>query len=134
MNDPSQVIGAVAEIFTWVGIGAGALLTGIALLMYLADGTWLPVRAVVEPVERGHVVRWIDDKDGVNEAPIPESDLARLGGGDMADIFYRRDSRNVMRLTRESPAVRAVMRFAGGLLALGVLALILSWVLLAFGG
>jgi len=44
-------VDAVVEIFTWVGLGAGALLAGIALIAYLVDGTWVPVRAVVETTE-----------------------------------------------------------------------------------
>ena len=38
-------VDAVVEIFTWVGLGAGALLAGIALIAYLVDGTWVPVPA-----------------------------------------------------------------------------------------
>ncbi len=39
-----HVIDAVIEIFSWVGLGAGVLLGVVALILYLADGTWLPVR------------------------------------------------------------------------------------------
>ena len=46
-------VDAVLEIFTWVGFGAGALLAGIALVLYLFDGTWVPARAVVEATEHG---------------------------------------------------------------------------------
>ena len=48
----------------------------------------------------------------------------------MADIFYRRGIGGRMRLTQGSPAVRAVALLAAGLIGLGVVALILSWILL----
>ena len=48
----------------------------------------------------------------------------------MADIFVRRGSLNRMRLTQGSPAVRAVALLAGGMLALGVVALVTSLVML----
>jgi len=81
---------AVVEIFSWVGIGLGALLAGVALVIYLFDGTWLPVRAVVEESEHGRLVRWFDEDGQVNEAHLSHDQAHALAGKDMADIFYRR--------------------------------------------
>lgn len=127
-------IEAVAEIFTWVGFGAGALLAGVALIAYLVDGTWLPVRAAVEPTEHGRVVRWFDEDGGVNEAPLSADEDRTIGPAEWAGLFVRRGSRNRMRLTQRSPVVRALALLAAGLIALGVVALVLSLVLLFAGG
>ncbi len=123
-------IDAVVEIFTWVGFGAGALLAGIALVAYLFDGTWVPVRAVVETTDQGRVVRWFDEDGGVNEAPLSHEQDHVIGGAGMYDIFARRGWSNRMRFTQHSPFVRAVALLAAGLIGLGVVALIISWVLL----
>ena len=125
-----QAIDAVVEIFSWVGFGLGALLAGIALVIYLFDGTWLPVRAVVEATDDGRLVRWFDEDGGVNEAHLSHEQEHHIGDADMADIFYRRGSRNRMRLTQGSPAVRAVALLAAGMLGLGVVALVTSLVML----
>jgi hypothetical protein len=127
MNEPFD---AVIEVFTWVGFGLGALLAGLALLIYLFDGTWVPVRAVVEDTEHGRLVRWFDEDGVVNQAYLSHEQEHALAGKDMADLFYRRGSVGRMRLTQGSPAVRAVALLAAGLIGLGALALILSWVLL----
>jgi len=129
-----QAIDALAEIFSWIGFGVGALLAGVALIMYLLDGTWVPVRAVVEATPHGRLVRWFDEDGGVGEAHLTHEQEHHLGDADMADIFVRRGSRNRMRLTQGSPAVRAVARLAGGLLALGVVALVTSLVMLFVRG
>ena len=63
-------IDAVAEIFSWVGFGLGALVAGVALVMYLFDGTWLPTRGVLDDGEHGRVVRWFDEDGNVNEAHL----------------------------------------------------------------
>ena len=126
----SQAIDALAEIFSWVGFGIGALLAGIALIMYLFDGTWVPVRAVVESSANGRLVRWFDEDSGVGEAHLTHEQEHHIGDADMADIFVRRGSLNRMRLTQGSPAVRAVALLAGGMLALGVVALVTSLVML----
>jgi hypothetical protein len=131
---PDHALDAIIEIFSWAGFGLGALLAGIALVVYLFDGTWLPVRAVVEDAEHGRLVRWFDEDGGVNEAHLTHEQEREIGGKDMADIFYRRGSQNRMRLTQGSPAVRAIALLAGGLLALGVIALAASLILLFVRG
>jgi hypothetical protein len=125
-----DAIDAVVEIFTWVGFTVGALVAGIALVMYLLDGTWVPARGVIESTEHGPLVRWFDDDGGVNEAPLTHEQEHELAGKDMADIFYRRGSRNRMRLTQGSPAVRAVAKLAFGLVCVGLAAIAVSGVLL----
>lgn len=127
-------VDAVVEIFTWVGFGMGALLAGIALVAYLMDGTWVPVRAVVEATENGTVVRWFDEDGGVNEAPLSHEQTAAVGTAGMYDIFARRGWNNRMRLTQHSPFVRAIALLAAGLIALGAVALVVSWVLLFVRG
>jgi hypothetical protein len=126
----NAALDAVIEIFTWIGFGAGALLAGIALIAYLFDGTWVPVRAVVEPTEHGKVVRWFDEDGGVNEAPLTHEQLAVVGDAGMYDIFARRGWSNRMRLTQRSPLVRSLTLLAAGLLGLGVVALATSSILL----
>jgi hypothetical protein len=123
-------IDALVEIFSWVGFAVGALVAGIALVMYLFDGTWLPARGVIEDGEHGRVARWFDEDGGVNEAHLSHEQERALAGKDMADLFYRRGSRDRMRLTQGSPAVRAVAYLAAGLIGLGVLAIVVSGILL----
>lgn len=126
----SNALDALIEIFTWVGLGGGLLLAFAAVVLLLLDGTWAPARAVVESVDGGRVVRWFDDRGGVNEAPLSAHDDAKIGTADMADIFYRRGVPHRMRLTRNSPMVRFVSLLAAGVLALGAVAFVVSIVLL----
>lgn len=127
---PDHAIDALAEIFAWVGLGLGALFAGVALVMYLLDGTWLPTRAVVEKTEQGRVVRWFDEDGGVNQAHLNHEQDRAVGDHEMTDVYYRRGYRGRMRLTQGSPAVRAVAFLAAGLVAFGMLSLVLSLVLL----
>jgi ABC-type dipeptide/oligopeptide/nickel transport system permease component len=125
-----STIDAVVEIFSWVGFGLGAFVAGMALIMYLFDGTWLPTRGVLEDTEHGRIVRWFDEDGGVNEAHLSHEQEKALAGKQMADIFYRRGGRGRMRLTQASPAVRAIALLSLGLIGVGVVALIASLVLL----
>lgn len=127
------MLDAILTIFTWIGLGIGALLAGVALVLYALDGTWVPVRAVVERTDRGLVARWFGH-DTVGEAPLSEHDHAELGGGDEVDAFARADSADRLRRTRRSPVVRAVAGFALGFLAIGVVAFAASWIILLAGG
>jgi hypothetical protein len=124
------MVDVIAEIFTWVGFGAGALLAGIALVAYLYDGTWVPVRAFVETTEHGRVVRWFDEDGSANEAALTNEQAHTVGDAGKYDIFARRGWRNRMRFTRHSPFVRAFALLAAGLIGLGVIALIVSAIVL----
>ena len=125
-----HVIDAITEIFTWVGLGAGVLLGVVALILRLADGTWLPVQVVLEPDDAGTIGRWFGDDGVVHQVRLTREQQEAVAGKGIADAFARRGGRNRMRLTKGSPAVRAVALLAAGLLALGLVALILSWILL----
>lgn len=134
MGSAADVLGAVAEIFTWAGLGLGVLVAGFALVLLVVDGTWLPASGVVETEGDDLVVRWWDEDGDVNQAALSHQDREKLAGRDMLDIFYRRGYRNRMRLTRASPAVRAFFLLALGLAGVGLIAVIGSWVLLFIEG
>jgi hypothetical protein len=85
---------------------------------------------VIEDSEHGRLVRWFDEDGGVNEAHLSHEQERQLAGKDMADIFYRRGARGRMRLTQGSPAVRAVAYLAAGFIGLGVVAVVVSGILL----
>jgi len=121
---------AVFEIFTWIGFGGAVLFGLIALAVWVGDGTWLPAEALVDHDETGTYVRWFDADGDANNALASEADAAALAGVDRARIWYRYGWRDRMRLTARPPGLRAVLWAAGALLALGILALVASWVLL----
>lgn len=113
-------LGVVIEIFSWVGFGVGALLAGIALVLYVADGTWLPARVMIDDDETGRTARWFTDRGGVGEARLTHEQELALTGKDSADVFVRSGARHRMRLTRHSRLVRGVLFLALGFLGLGV--------------
>jgi hypothetical protein len=121
---------AVIEIFTWLGFGGAVLLGIVAVAFWVADGTWLPVEALVDHEDDGTFVRWYDADGDANSVLAGEADAAELAGRDRAHVWYRYGWRDRMRLTRRPPALHAVMWAALGLLGLGVVALVTSWVLL----
>lgn len=124
-------LGVLADIFVWTGFAGAALFGLLALILRIADGTWLPVRAVVEDLETGSVARWIDVDGVVGEAPLSEHDRAELGSRDMADLYARRGRADRVRRTPGSPAVRATAWLAAGLAGLGVVAFAVSMIMLA---
>lgn len=126
------VLDAVLEIFTWVGV-LGAVLLGVAAgVLWVLDGTWLPVDAVVDRDDDAVWVRWIDADGDVNGVEVHGLDAESLGPRGTVTIWYRYGWRNRMRLTRRSPVLRAVLRSSVALVVLagvsfaGSIALLLS--------
>jgi hypothetical protein len=117
------------ETFTWVGFGAGALFAGVALIVFLADGTWLPASAMLESTPEGRVARWFAHDGGVGSAILSPHDDAHVGAADETELYYRVGS-NRVRLSPRSPAVRLTAWLAFGFLALGALSLVVSLVMM----
>ncbi|MFL2001366.1 hypothetical protein [Microbacterium sp. A1-JK] len=129
-----SAVDAIVEIFTWIGFGAGALFAGVAFVLYIADGTWVPVRAMIDDLGDRRVARWFDEDGGVGEATLTPADDEAIGSADAADVFVRVGSLDRMRLHRRSPSVRAFVLLALGLIGLGVAGLVISIVSLFAAG
>ena len=126
---PPAVVNALLEVFTWAGLG-GALVLGIAaVIAWAADGSWLPADAVVDREGGRTFVRWFDTDGDANSAVAGAADAASLEGCDTARIWYRHGWTGRMRLQRRPAGLRMLVLFTGGMLALGVLCLVVGWVL-----
>lgn len=130
----TNAIEAVVEILSWVGLGAGGALALAALIAFLMDGTWTPVRGFVDQEDDEIVVRWFDEDDQVNRATLTSAQWKELGAADTVDIFTRRGARDTMRATRRSPLVRGLVLLASLVLGVGLACLILSVILLFVSG
>ncbi len=129
-----NALDAVIEVFTWLGFGGAVALGILALVLWAADGTWLPAEALVDHEDAETFLRWYDADGDANSARVTAHDAAELAGVDRVPIWYRYGWRDRMRLTRRAPALTGVAVAAAGLLALGVIALVTSWVLLFVRG
>ncbi|MFV0375104.1 hypothetical protein [Microbacterium sp.] len=97
---------AILELFTWLGV-CGAVLCGVcAVVLWVADGTWLPADAVVDHEPDGTWVRWFDLHGEANNAQVSGEDAGRLSGRDTATVWYRYGQRHRVRFTRRAPGVR----------------------------
>jgi hypothetical protein len=129
-----NALDAIVEIFSWVGLGLGSAVGIVALFAFLADGTWMPVRAVVERLEDRTVVRWFDADGGVNEATLSEAQLHEIGTKDMADIWAKHGVPDCMRLHRRSHLARGLGLLAAVLIGVGAVALAVSLAMLFVRG
>ena len=125
-----NALDAVIEVFTWLGFGGAIVLGVVAVIVWVADGTWLEAEGLVDHEDGATFVRWYDADGDANGVRVGDHDAAALAGTDRLDIWYRYGWRDRMRLTHRPPALRAILIAAAGLLALGVVALAVSWVLL----
>ncbi|GAA5032996.1 hypothetical protein ACFQRL_03840 [Microbacterium fluvii] len=121
---------ALAEIFTWVGLAAGIVAGAIGIAMLLADGAWAPVRIMIDDAPTGRVARWFDAAGGVNEAVLTPHQVHQLAGADQARAFAKVGVPHQLRLTKTAPAALFTLRLSAGFLAVGVVAAIVSLVLL----
>lgn len=119
---PDHVIDAVLEIFTWVGFGMAFVVGLIALIAKLADGSWVPVQAVLADDPDGQIARWFAPDGGVGGARLTHEQEQKLAGRETADVFVRLGRNDRLRLTRGSPLVRLLTWLTVGFAALGAVA------------
>lgn len=124
-------VAVALEIYTWIGLGAGVVLGTAALVAWVADGTWMPVTAVVASTPAGPVVRWFDDSGAVGEAPLPAHAVVH---DEQTRLWARVGRHDCVRAMRSSPLVRALTRLAIGFAALALIGLVTSIVLLFLEG
>ncbi|MBO3663769.1 hypothetical protein [Microbacterium stercoris] len=131
--NPALLVGAVAEILTWVGLGAAAVFGAGALVAKLADGTWVPIRAVLlDDVGQQGSLRWFGD-DGVHTAPLTD-ELREAADGDEVDAFHRVGSASDVRLHHRSPLPRLLGGVALACGGVGVLAVVVQVVAMVTTG
>ena len=130
----NTAVDAVLEIFSWVGLASSVFLGVVAIILWAADGTWLPADAVVDHEDDLTYVRWFDGDGEANSARADAHTAEALRGEDSASIWYRHGWSGRMRLTRRPPGLKPVILLAVGMLVLGAVCLIASLVLLFTNG
>lgn len=128
----SFVLEALAEAFTWIGLGAAILLLLVAGLLALADGRWRPVEAMIDHTDEGDAVaRWFDGHGGVGAVVLTDDQREALGAVDTAEVYCRDGVVDRVRLKPGSPVVAAFVKFAAGMGAVGLVAAVIQIVLMA---
>ncbi len=127
---PDHAIDAVLEIFTWVGLGAGLFVAMLAVIVRLADGTWVPAQAILAEEPDGRIARWFGHEGRVGSTRLSHEQEKALAGREAADVFVRLGRDDRMRLTKGSPLVRLLAWLAVGLGAMGALAAAASLLML----
>ena len=125
VSTPALVVGAIAEILSWVG--GFVLVIGVVALLIIsaAQGPWRPVEAIVERDGRP-VLRWFG-ANAVGEARVAAHDVPRVEGHKRVTVFVRSDRHDRFRWTRRGPAWRPVLIATIAAAGLWVVATIVSF-------
>lgn len=129
-----RAVDILLEIFTWIGLGGFLALSAVAVILWAADGTWLPADAIVDRDGDDPVLRWFDGDGDANSAVPAITDHAVIGSRATVPIWYRHGWRDRMRLTPRSPALRAAILGAGAMLALAIVTFVAGLIVLAAAG
>ncbi|MCT9002084.1 hypothetical protein [Microbacterium memoriense] len=126
-----RTVDILFEIFTWVGFGGFLTLGVVAVIVWAADGTWMPAEAIVDRDSGEPILRWFDADGDANSAVPASSDHAAVASRATVPIWYRHGWRDRMRLTPRPPALRAAVIGAVAMLALAIVSFVAGWIVLA---
>ena len=124
----ANALDAILEIFSWVGFLAAGVFALTGLVVWAADGSWLPTQAYLD--DDGVTARWIAADGDVNTATLTDADAGVFAGADRADVWYRHGWKGRMRTTPRPPHLRLLWGMAAGGFAVGAIASIVSLIAL----
>lgn len=129
MESVLDLVGAIAELLTWVGISLGLLLLLASLVTRAISGRWIETDAILVDGVDETSVRWMS-ADGLHLQPLTNAERSDLAASDGLRIFYQKRDPDRMRLEAMGHGER-VLRLLGLLLfGLGMLAFIVSMALI----
>lgn len=143
-TNPLHTIGAVADLFGWIGFTIGVLCLVAWLITRAVHGTWFETDAVLVDDETDNVqgdggasprhsarrARWITDEGTLHERALTSEELRMLGDRESFRVFYKPRSGDHMRLEAASHSVRVLALLTAIFLGLGVLSLVIGFVVL----
>lgn len=127
-----DVIGNIAEIISWIGLGLGIPLLLAAVIGRAHDGRWLPMEVVI--VEEGEHARarWFTAGD-FWERPLRVHESAQWRGHEDAPAFVSERHPHLMNFEPRRPGLHAVQVLGITIGSAGAAGLVLSVVLLFVG-
>ena len=126
---PWQTIGAISELFSWLGLGIGVICLVVWLTALAVAGDWRQTDAVRIEGTSDHA-RWITDDGALHERPLTPAEQRELAGRDSFRVYYSARSPERMRLDRTSHTVRLFRLLTIIFLAVGTLAVLVGFVVL----
>jgi hypothetical protein len=131
VNSVQDIVGIAAELFIWLGL-AGAAVCFLSLLMVRAvRGRPSTSEGVLVETPSGTHLRWLADDGLLRSRPLTEFESTDSKDADDLFVYYRHRSPDTVELQPVDHA-EGVLRMLGLiLLAVGVVAMIASFVAMA---
>ena len=127
MTSVPTTIGLLAEVFTIVGFGCGAVCFAILLAMRLSRGPWRTAPAAISEGQ----LNWLSPYGEVNRRELTEAELALTHDDDSLEVFHRKHSSECY-FRKSAPDETLVLTLGIIFAAIGVLAVVASIVVLFF--
>lgn len=126
MDKTRDIVGILAEVFTWIGLVPGILCLLALWMLRLARGEWVETEAVVVEGERGQRLRWMSHDGAMHARGMTAAERERAVDADALRIHYRRRSPSRAHLDPIDQDMRTLRLLSFILLGVFVLATIVS--------
>ncbi len=131
MQDPMGAVSLIIELFSWIGLAAGAVLLVVGLVRGAFFRGWTKTLGVVVVDDGGNrMYRWLGDDGSLYEAPAIEDETQVLEPGDDVTVYVNPRDPSVGRTDNPLHEGRALRTTGWILLGLGIVAVVLQFVLL----
>jgi hypothetical protein len=123
-----DIAGMLAELFTWIGLGAAVVCFLALLILRAVDGRWIETDAVVLQEAPEIRLRWMSTA-GLHERLLSPHERHHVSGSEGLRVYYRERKPAHTRFEASGDGEKTLRLLGFLFLGIGVLALVISIVL-----
>ncbi|MCU1406196.1 MAG: hypothetical protein JWQ43_2499 [Glaciihabitans sp.] len=130
MSNVHDLVGNLAELFTWIGLSLGVVLFLVVLVMRIARGGWVETDAVVVDDFGTPQLRWMTTEGELHTRHLDAEENDAITDPDELHVHYNKHAPQHVRFEAAGHGEKVVRALAFILTGIGALAAVVSLVLL----
>ena len=130
MSNVHDLVGNLAELFTWIGLVLGGILFLVVLILRVARGGWEETDAVVVDDSGTPQLRWMTTQGVLHSRHLSVDENSAIADPDELHVHYNKRNPEHIRFDAAGHGEKVLRALAFILTGIGVVAAIVSLVLL----
>lgn len=130
MSNVHDLVGNLAELFTWIGLSLGLILFLVVLVLRIARGGWEETDAVVVDDAGTPQLRWMTTEGVLHTRHLSSEENDAIADPDELHVHYSKRTPEHIRFEATGHGEKLIRALAFILTGIGILAAVVSLVLL----
>ena len=130
MNSVLDLVGILAELFTWVGLILGVLCLLVVMILRLTRLSWIETDAVIVEESGSAQLRWMTTEGTLHTRILDDGERSEIDDPDELHVHYHRHAPDRIKFEATGHGEKVLRALGLILLGIGIAAIIVSLVVL----